>query len=128
MVHQRFVFLAFFLGVGFLAGVLNSALSSAFLEFSIEDARLAGGVVTTSGLLAGVGGLVTFVGLLRNARAVRFTDEVIGELRKVTWPTRDEAIDASTTVIATAIFVAVLIGVYDAVWKTLANVFLFTKS
>jgi preprotein translocase SecE subunit len=128
MVHQRFVVLAFFLGAVFVAGVLDSALSSAFLEFSMEDTRLLGGAVNTSGVLAGVGGLVAFFGLIRSAKAVRFTDEVITELRKVTWPTRDEAFEASTTVIATAVFVAVLIGFYDFIWKNLANFFLFTKS
>ncbi len=48
----------------------------------------------------------------------RFFNETIGELRKVSWPTRKEAINLTIVVIGVLIGSAALLGVLD---------FLFTK-
>jgi preprotein translocase subunit SecE len=55
-----------------------------------------------------------------------FTDEVVGELARVTWPTRDETVRASVTVIFTTIFSASLLAAYDFLWKNIADYFLFS--
>jgi preprotein translocase SecE subunit len=126
MSHQRFVILAFVLGSAFLASVLEAGVSSVFLQMAWEDTRHLG-LVSTSTLVALLAGFGCFFALIRNSAALRFTDEVIGELWKVTWPTRDEALQATTTVIFTAVFVAAIVGVYDLVWKKMADFFLFTQ-
>jgi preprotein translocase subunit SecE len=126
MKQQRYVILVFLIGA-FLAGlVVRSATESGLASQGLPDTRVLG-IVATSTLAGIVVGVVGFFGLLRTRRAVRFTDEVIGELAKVTWPTREEAMQATTTVIATTIFVAVLMAFYDLLWKNIADLVLFTE-
>jgi preprotein translocase SecE subunit len=126
MKHQRYVILVFLVGA-FLAGlVVRSAAESGLASQGLPDTRILG-IATTSTLAGILTGVVGFFGLLRTRRAVRFTDEVIGELGKVTWPTRDESMQATTTVIATTIFVAVLMAFYDLLWKSVADWVLFTE-
>ena len=66
--------------------------------------------------------------MMRSRKTIAFTDEVVGELYKVTWPTKDETIRASTTVIMTTLFIAAVLAAYDLVWKNLADLVLFTDS
>jgi preprotein translocase subunit SecE len=127
MSQQRFVILTFVIGAILFGMVVQSALSAAMLQFSVTDDRLLGGLVSTSALLGILGGAAGFVVALRNKEAVKFTDEVIGELRKVTWPSREETVRATTTVVLTTIFVAALLGLYDLMWKRVADLFLFTE-
>ena len=126
MTYGRFVILAFVVGAILIGWTLQVAISSTFSQFSITDNRVLG-LVTYSTLLGLAGGALTFFALLRNATAVQFADEVIGELDKVTWPTREETIKATTTVVYTTLFVASLLGAYDFLWKNVADVFLFTE-
>ena len=51
--------------------------------------------------------------------------EVVDEMIKVTWPTRDEAIRGATTVLTTSAIVASLVAFYDFFWKNVANFFLY---
>ena len=46
-------------------------------------------------------------------KVFRFFNEVVDELKKVTWPTRQEAIKMTATVIGVSIVVAVFIGGLD---------------
>lgn len=126
MSHQRFVILVFVLGSAFLTSVLQAGVSSLFLQMAWEDTRYFG-LMSTSSAVAFAAGIGSFFALIRTPVALRFTDEVVGELRKVTWPTRDEAFQATSTVIFTAVFVAAIVGVYDFVWKKMADFFLFTQ-
>ena len=127
MANQRLVLLTFFGAAVFIAAVLQSALTTLFMPMSWEDVRILGGITTSSDVTSLLGGVLGFVVLSRNHDAVRFTDEVVGEMRKVTWPSRDEAFQAATTVVFTAVFVSVIIAAYDFVWKNVADFFLFTK-
>jgi len=53
------------------------------------------------------------VGAIRGTR--QFLVDVRNEMRKVTWPTRPELIDATKRVIIMTILIGVLIGVLDKV-------------
>jgi preprotein translocase subunit SecE len=128
MSQQRFVILAFVVGAILLGMVVQAAVASAMLQFSVTDDRLLGGLTSTSTLLGVVGGGASFAIALRSAVWVKYADEVIGELRKVTWPSREETVRATTTVVLTTIFVAALLGLYDLLWKNVADLFLFTES
>lgn len=127
MKHQRYVILCFIVGAVLTGMVVQSAVVSALAQATMPDARILGGILSESTAAALVAGGATFFLLLRNHQAVRFTDEVIGELAKVTWPTREEAVQATSTVIVTTVLIAVLLGVYDIVWKNLADLVLFTE-
>ncbi len=74
-------------------------------------------------ILSAVMGIITFVVLLKNEKANSFTNEVITELGKVTWPNKKE------TVLSTGV-VSVLVGIcamilfgFDMMWGTLVKLF-----
>lgn len=50
-----------------------------------------------------------------NIPPVQFLQEVISELKKVTWPTREETMKLTTVVIAISIIVGIFIGGLDAI-------------
>lgn len=126
MRFQRYVVVLFAL-FSLLAGwVAQAAVVSLLAQLAMPDDRIAGLVATSTvaGLAVGVG---TLIGLLRWRRAIVFSDEVVGELVKVTWPTREETSRATTTVVLTTLLVAVLLGGYDLLWKSIADWVLFTE-
>ncbi len=51
----------------------------------------------------------------------RYFRETIAELRKVTWPTREEAIRLTLIVIATILVMAVLLGLLDYIYAKLMD-------
>ncbi len=53
------------------------------------------------------------------ARARQFYLDVVAEMRKVTWPTRDEARKATIAIIAFVGILSVAIGVMDTVFQWL---------
>jgi len=124
--QQRYVVGSFIVGAILAAMVVQSAMVSVFAQWSIQDASI-GGLVASSTVAGGAAGLVTFLVLVRRTDAVQFTTEVVGELAKVTWPTKDETVKASTTVVMTTLFTAALVAFYDLVWKNVADIFLFTE-
>ena len=54
----------------------------------------------------------------------RFFGEVIGELRRVTWPTREETMRLSMMVIAVAVTVGLFLGIIDIGFARLFDVIL----
>ena len=125
MRHQRFVVLSF-IATAVLVGVsAQAALVSGFGQFAVPDTRVLGLVNLSTVLAVGLSALTVMV-LIRNEQAVQFTDEVVEELSKVTWPTRDETVRASTTVVVTTLFTAAVLGGYDYLWKQVADLVLFT--
>jgi preprotein translocase SecE subunit len=125
MQHPRYVVLIFAVG-GLIAALSTKAASvSLFEQYGIADMRILS-LVETSSLIALAVGLLVFVTLLRVRAAVSYVDEVVDEVTKVTWPTREETLKAASTVVGTTVFMAVLIGVYDFLWKALADRFLYS--
>lgn len=127
MSKQRYVMLAFIIGSILVGLTLQSAIVSAFAQFAWPDNRL-GGILNTSTTLSIIGGGLTFFVLIRTRRALNFSSEVVGELVRVTWPSRDETVRASTTVVLTTLLTAALLAFYDYTWKQLADLFLFGNS
>lgn len=124
--NQRYIvltFLAFAVAVGFSVRGLAGPLL-AWQE--LPDPRVFG-VVDGSSLVGAIGGVAAFVTLLRSVGIVTFTDEVISELRKVTWPDRDETFRSTITVIATSLFLAMVLAGFDWLWGSLTSAFLFTE-
>jgi preprotein translocase SecE subunit len=110
-----------------LTGMLvQSAAVSGMAQFSYPDNTLFGLVSTSTAI--GVGAFViTSVFLLRYRTGLQFTDETVSQLKQVTWPSREETLRASTTVVLTTFFTAFLLAAYDFLWKNLADLFLFTE-
>ncbi len=117
--------LAFIVGSILVGLTLQSAVVSAFAQFGWPDNRLFFGLLNTSTAVSSAGAAATFFALIRTPIALQFTGEVVGELLRVIWPSRDETVRASTTVVVTTLFTAALLAVYDFTWKNLADAFLF---
>ena len=60
----------------------------------------------------------------RRALSFRFIGDVIGELRRVTWPTREETFRLSVMVIAVAAVVGTFLGAIDFGFARLFDVLL----
>ena len=126
MKNQRYIVMVF-LAAAACAGIAVRGLAAPTLAaFDVVDPLLAGTVNATS-----VGGvavaLVTFFGLLRNQVALVYTDEAITELRKVTWPSKDETVRSTAIVIGATLFFALSLAGFDFVWGRLTSAFLFTE-
>jgi preprotein translocase subunit SecE len=57
-------------------------------------------------------------------RRLRFFGEAVSELRKVVWPTRQEAAYLTTLVIVVTVLVAIVLGVLDFGFSKLMNIIL----
>lgn len=108
--------------------VVSSAVHSAFAFFGVADLRIFGSPLALSSLIAVLVGGGGFLFVIRSRRYMTFIDEVVGELAKVSWPTREETVRASITVVATTVFTASLMAGYDLIWKNVADYFLFSAS
>lgn len=57
-----------------------------------------------------------FAFLLRHSRVNELMDEVVAELRKVTWPTRDDVVKSTTVVLVCILIASVILGFLDGAW------------
>jgi preprotein translocase SecE subunit len=127
MRNQKYIVMSF-LAAGALVGFTVRGLAVPLLaQIELGDLQIAGLINATS--LAGmITGVLTFLILNRHPLVVKFTNEVITELRKVTWPEREETIRSTTVVIGTTLFVAAMLAIYDYAWAEITSVLLFTES
>ena len=125
MENQRAVAVLFIIG-GFLAGVFVRSAALAVMGYASLEDPLLGGFVAASALTGVVSGVITLVVLLRNERAGSFTDSVVSELKKVTWPSREETFSNTGIVIGSTLFFATLLASYDFVWAKLTGLFIYT--
>ncbi len=59
--------------------------------------------------------------LYRHEKVKRVATEVVGELSKVTWPSREETQVSTVVVIVTSLIAAMIIGAFDAAWSTITD-------
>ncbi|MFZ1684138.1 MAG: preprotein translocase subunit SecE [Candidatus Zixiibacteriota bacterium] len=57
----------------------------------------------------------------------KYLKETAGELRKMTWPTKDELIGSTVVVIVTSLIIAVFIGIVDWALSSLVKM-IFTSA
>ena len=65
--------------------------------------------------------LASLVFVLRHPPTLALANEVVDELSKVTWPTREETGNATVVVIITVLISSAFLGVFDAVWLRLTD-------
>jgi preprotein translocase SecE subunit len=123
--NQRAVAVLFILA-GVLGGVFARSLTLAVMGYAAFQDPMLGGVAPVSTLIGLVAGVATLGLLFRNQRALAFTDSVVGELRAVTWPTREETFGNTGIVIGATVFFATLLSAYDFLWAKLTGIFLYT--
>jgi len=116
-----------FLAIAWLLSVSVQGLIVPILaRLELVDYRLFGINVSTLGTLI-LGALLFFM-LSTHSKAVEFTDDVIYELKKVTWPDKDDTVSNTVVVIGVTLFIAAALGIYDYVWAEVTQLVLFTKS
>ena len=125
MENQRAVVVLFVI-TGVLAGVFVRSLVLAVMGYAALQDALLGGIVPVSTLLGVISGVVTLLVLLRHERARTFSDSVVTELYRVTWPTREETLGNTGIVVGATIFFATLLSTYDFLWAKLTGLFLYT--
>jgi preprotein translocase SecE subunit len=60
--------------------------------------------------------LVMFVGLLRHPKANAVLEEVIIELKKVTWPSREDVVKSTWVVLVCIFFISLILAGFDVIW------------
>jgi preprotein translocase subunit SecE len=104
-----------FVALGVLVFYLGDALIAFVWQFFAEPDPT---IVSGSALILGV---LTAFSLYRHAPVHQFVSEVVGELSKVTWPTRDETYHSTVVVIITSVIAAVYTGLFDALWSAFTD-------
>ncbi len=54
-------------------------------------------------------------------KITRFLKEVVAELRKVTWPSKDELVGSTIVTIVVSLIVAVFIGIVDRILTVIVH-------
>jgi preprotein translocase SecE subunit len=123
--NQRYILMGFLGTAAFLGFAIRGLLVPLLARIEVVDPAI--GPLLGTDLLGLTVGIVTFLGMNRHAKVYSFSDESITELRKVTWPTKEEAIRSTTVCIITTLFIAATLAFYDYVWGRVTKVFLFTE-
>ena len=108
-----------------VATSLRGLLIPLLAQFEIADSKVLGFNATT--IFSFVLGVVLFFVLNRHQLVVFFTEQVIEELKKVTWPDKEETVQSTIVVIGLTLFIATALGVYDYVWAEVTQMFLFVQ-
>lgn len=117
MGSSRWVSIGFALAGLALAIVLSKALAGILGWFRIPDYAPFGVEITVTTMVAWVAAVVITVMYYRNARYNQLAQEVVQELRKVTWPNWEETRAATVVVIITTVIVSLILYFFDAVWS-----------
>jgi preprotein translocase SecE subunit len=104
-------FVAFWLLLGW---VLDKIITLIWDRFAEPNTMVA----TFVSLAIGAGATLA---LYRHEKVKRVATEVVGELSKVTWPSREETQVSTVVVIITSLIAAMIIGAFDAAWSTITD-------
>jgi preprotein translocase subunit SecE len=113
---QRYVVFSFLVGAGLLWVTLSRLFQALAFALNAPDVELLGSQFTLSKAVSM--GLSVFIAYaaFKNERVNQFSSEVVAELRKVTWPGKEETKHQTVVVIITTLVIALLLGLFDAVW------------
>jgi preprotein translocase SecE subunit len=110
----RWVQLAFMVFGALLLLVLDRTISIIWDKFAEPEPLL---VTLAAALLAVSLTVVAY----RHPTVSRLASEVVGELAKVTWPSRDEVQVSTLVVIITSFIASVIVGSFDAAWSAITD-------
>jgi len=119
---ERWVQFGFVVLAAVAAWLLSNLIPLLWHQLAIYVEAVPEAMPSVSGALAAVLGIVTAISLYRYSRLKRLGEEVVRELARVTWPTKQETYTATVVVIVTSIVVAALLGVMDALWSWVTDV------
>jgi preprotein translocase subunit SecE len=120
MSNQRIVSFAYFVVAIVLLVVLNQLLTQIWAQGQFPDYQIIG----QFGMPWAIAAVITAVAVVlvvRSSRVNPFLLEVVGELREVTWPTRQETTSHTVVVIVTVLVLAAILGFFDVIWSRVAK-------
>ena len=105
-----------------LLGTLGATGWSIFAH--VTDFEIMGDMIKLSTVVGFVVSVVTMLLVWRNKKLYEGGLNVAREMKKVTWPTKDETLYATKTVIVTSVIVAAILSVFDFFFKWLTGLIL----
>jgi preprotein translocase SecE subunit len=111
---ERWVQMAFLAFAVLSIWVLDKAIALVWDRFAEPPPEL------VTFVAAVLGAAITMV-LYRNPKVSRISHEVVGELAKVSWPSRKETQVSTIVVIVTSLIAAVIVGAFDAAWSAITD-------
>lgn len=111
---ERWVQFAFVALALFLVYVTDKLVTFGWEQFSEPDDTIVTAIAVAVGLAA------TFLAY-QNDRVRDFATEVVTELSKVTWPTREETWYSTVVVLTASAIAAVYTGMFDAIWSAITD-------
>jgi preprotein translocase subunit SecE len=95
-----------------------------YLHQSFYEVRKIPGILAIREAFPVVAALALFVFLMKYPKATPFFDDVVSELKKVTWPTREDVTRSTTVVLVCIGLAAGFIAVVDLGWGKLFSLLL----
>ena len=121
--NRRWVGVAF-MGFGVLFWILTTKFIATIMEWVgvLEyDFQLIGERFTLTTLLGFLIAGVSTIYCYRHPKLSALSNEVVVELKKVTWPNAQETRGATVVVIITVFIMATFLGIFDLFWSNLMD-------
>ena len=118
---QRYVVFAY-LAIGFVLFItLDRIFGFAVYTADLPNPGIIGNRFTLATVIAlAISGAVGYFAY-KHPKAHQFSNEVVAELRKVTWPGRQETQSSTVVVIVTTLIIAGILGIFDFIWAELTG-------
>jgi preprotein translocase SecE subunit len=119
--RSRYVVVSILVLAVFLGVSLSHAFGWVWAQVGWDDMPIVARELTLTHVLGYALALGSAVFVMKHGPTFQLANEVVDELSKVTWPTREETGNATVVVIVTVILCSAYLGVFDAVWLSLTN-------
>jgi preprotein translocase subunit SecE len=116
-----------YVNLGFIATglllwlVLSKALGSLWAVLKWNNFRILGDKLTLTDFVGFGFSALIVIYLWRHERINTVAHEIAQELKKVTWPTRQELKMATIVVIITTFIISAILGLFDAFWSMVTS-------
>lgn len=115
--------LAILVGVAISHGLMWTWVQAGWDDFPILTRE-----ITLTRLISFVLAAGAAIFAIANKTVFTLANEVVDELSKVSWPTRDETTHATVVVIVTVVICSIYLGLFDSIWMWISNWVLDIKS
>lgn len=120
---NRKLILTSYLGAAGILWYMTRA-SVAYLHLTFYQVRRLPGILTIREALPLILAGTLFLVLTRHRKVNEVLEEVVAELRKVTWPSRDDVVKSTTVVMICIMIASGLIATFDVIWGRLIGALL----
>lgn len=118
---QRYTVIGIVIMAILVALALSHGLHTIWVEAGWTDYPVVSREVTLTKLLAYAIALGAATFAIKHGPTFQLANEVVDELSKVTWPSREETGSATVVVIVTVVVCSLYLGVFDAMWLWLTD-------